>query len=160
MALPCSLFLLSSWRCVDTASSAAPAILSFYEIVILAAKIGPFPAVRSLARFLSIPSLSPSPSFLSPASRSSFLPLFSLLLALSLSANGTFSQTNCLYGIISLNTAERERKDECSTSRKGKFGVRVRRQLDSACVIKGPYPEKGKGEREGEREGREGVRGL
>ena len=41
-------------------------------------------------------------------------------------------------------------------SRKGKFGVRVRRgrqRLDSACVIKGPYP----GREGGKEGGREGV---
>ena len=90
-----------------------------------------------------------------------------LTLSLSLSASGTFSQTNCLYGIISLNAAgkwrereegEEEKQDECSLYfQRGEIrcDVRVRKgQLDSACVIKGPSPVwRG-------REGRKGRRGL
>ena len=88
--------------------------------------------------------------------------------SLSLSASGTFSQTNCLYGIISLNAAgkwrkreegEEERQDECSLYfQRGEIrcDVRVRMgQLDSACVIKGPSPVwRG---REGGKEGTKGV---
>ena len=62
-----------------------------------AAKIGSFPAVRALV---------------SPVSSCNSPPLPFSHLGASAPTDGTFSQTNCLYGIISLNAAERERERE------------------------------------------------
>ena len=143
MALPIS-SSFSSLRCVDTASKSRRAddIEFLRDRHSLGAKIGPFPAVHS---------------FVSPFSFHPFIP--SCLSCCRRTERDFLADKLSLRHNISQCSRQGEggrESERMSTtlppSRKGKFGVRVRRgrqQLDSACVIKGPYPGREGGKEEG-----------